>query len=104
MSEPRPKATYLLYTAAATTVGAALFFLGWMINRALTYPGIQASQFGYEAPLWIPFGLFVTGCAIFMAYLFVRAGKRVEQGEDLFAKRHRKHPSRKNSAAQDSAA
>lgn len=92
MSNPRPTASYLLYGASVTTVFAALIFLGWMINRARTYPGIQASQFGFEAPLWIPFGIFIGGCAAVMAYLFVRAARRVEAGEDLFEKRHRKRP------------
>ena len=80
----------LLKGAAATIVVAGLGVAAWLVDKALRHPEIRAQQFGYDAPLWIPFALFVLVCVGFVAYLFVRAARRVEAGEDLFAQRHRR--------------
>lgn len=87
-------------TAARVLRGGALLFglIGlsvaiWLADKALRHPEIQASQFGFTAPLWIPALVFVvlaTGAGIFV---LMRAARRVEQGEDLFAQRHRRRAS-----------
>lgn len=64
----------------------------WLADKAIRYPGIRASQLGYSAPLWVPSILFValfTGASVF---IFERAARRVQSGEDLFSKRHRRRP------------
>ena len=80
----------LLKGAAAVIVVAGLGVAAWLVDKALRHPEIRARQFGYDAPLWIPFALFVLVCVGLVAYLFVRAARRVEAGEDLFAQRHRR--------------
>lgn len=78
--------------------GAVLFLLigfgiaVWLIDKAFRYPEIQASQFGYKAPLWVPATVFVLGATAAGVYVLLRAARRVEQGEDLFALRHRRRP------------
>lgn len=88
-----PRRNVLLLRGAAALFGLlGLALVVWLGDKALRYPEIQARQFGYTAPLWIPAILFVllgTGCSV---YLFWRASRRVQSGEDLFAQRHRRHP------------
>ena len=64
----------------------------WLVDKAIRYPGIHASQFGYSAPLWIPASIFVVLCTAAGTYVLLRAARRVDEGDDLFAKRHRRRP------------
>lgn len=67
----------------------------WLIDKAIQHPEVQASMLGYEAPYWpgiIAFTMFCTGVAI---YVLLYAARRVDDGEDLYAQRHRRHPSEK---------
>jgi hypothetical protein len=87
-------------SAARLLKGAALVFsiLGggmaaWGIDKWVRYPEARASQFGFEAPLWPAFTLFVLAAtAVGVRLLWIAAG-RVEDGEDLFAERHRRRRS-----------
>lgn len=94
MSHPDPS-----HSARLLQAGAALFLLigtgvsAWLIDKAVRYPEIHASQLGNEAPLWIPSLLFVVACTAAACYLFLRAARRVRSGENLFGKRHRRRPS-----------
>ena len=88
-SDPFSPAT-LLRGAATGIIVAGLGVAAWLADKALRHPEIRARQFGYDAPLWIPFALFVLVCVGLVAGLFVRAARRVEAGEDLFEKRHRR--------------
>lgn len=74
----------------ALTLGALL--IAWLIDKAIRYPEIKASQLGSVAPLWVPFAIFVGVCVVLIAGLFWYAAGRVEAGEDLFAQRHRRRP------------
>jgi hypothetical protein len=84
---------------AALLRGAAVVFgvlgLGltiWLIDKALRFPQVRASMLDYTAPLWEPaIGFVVAGTGLSI-YVFVRAARRVDRGENLFAKRHRRHP------------
>lgn len=69
-----------------------LFIVAWLVDKAVRYPQIKASQFGAVAPLWVPFAVFVALCVALIAGLFWRAAGRVEAGEDLFGQRHRRRP------------
>ena len=64
----------------------------WLGDKALEHPEIQASQFGNQAPLWIPALLFVLVSTVAGVYVLIHAARRVDAGEDLFAQRHRKRP------------
>lgn len=72
-------------------LGAA--FVVWVLDKWQTVPEARASQFGFEAPLWPALALFVATATVAAVALLWRAARRVEAGEDLFAQRHRRHPS-----------
>ncbi|PSQ82067.1 MAG: ABC transporter permease [Bacteroidetes bacterium QS_8_68_15] len=69
-----------------------LFVVVWLVDKAVRYPEVQASQLGSVAPFWVPFAVFVACGAALVAGLFWRAARRVENGENLFAERHRRRP------------
>lgn len=77
--------------------GAAIVFalLGggmaaWGLDKWIRYPETRATQFGFEAPLWPAFTVFVLVATAVVVGLLWRAAGRVEAGEDLFAQRHRR--------------
>lgn len=74
-------------------VTLGLLIVAWLVDKAVRYPEVQASQLGSVAPFWVPFAVFVACGAALIAGLFWRAARRVEDGENLFAKRHRRRPS-----------
>ena len=80
----------LLKGAAVLAVGVGLLLVAWLVDKAVRYPQVKASQFDAVAPLWVPFAVFVALCVALIAGLFWRAARRVENGEDLFAQRHRR--------------
>ena len=59
----------------------------------MEHPEIQATQFGFAAPLWPAALVFVVVATIAGIGLLRVAARRVQNGEDLFAQRHRRHPS-----------
>jgi len=80
----------LLKGAAVGVVTLGLLIVAWLVDKAVRYPEVQASQLGSVAPFWVPFAVFVACGAALIAGLFWRAARRVEDGENLFAKRHRR--------------
>lgn len=77
----------------AALVGGVLVV--WLLDKAIRFPEIQARQFGRfgdQVPLWIPFLLFVVASFAGICYIIWRAKQRVDDGEDLYARRHRKRP------------
>lgn len=83
----------LLRTGAAVFVLIGSAITVWLADKALRYPEIQARQFDNTAPLWTPTILFVVACTAAGAYVLIRAARRVDEGDDLFGQRHRRHPS-----------
>lgn len=77
----------ILRGAAALFGTIGLAILVWLGDKAIRYPQIHASQLGAEAPLWIPMMIFVAICTAASVALFLRAARRVDQGEDLFNNR-----------------
>jgi len=80
--------------------GAALVFAtvggataAWGVDTWGRYPEARASQFGFEAPLWPAFTLFVVVATTVGVCLLWTAAGRIQEGEDLFAQRHRRRPS-----------
>lgn len=92
-SEGTPRAIYLLRGGAAVFGLIGLSISIWLVDKAIDHPEIQASQFDFEAPLWIPALIFVVVATTAGIAVLLKAARRVESGEDLFAQRHRKHPS-----------
>ena len=86
-------AVRLLKGAAVLFGGLGAAFLAWLGRQWARYPGMRASQFGFEAPLWPALGAFVLLGMIAVVTLFWTAARRVERGEDLFAQRHRRRAS-----------
>lgn len=87
----------VLKSAAGLTLAGGLALALWLTDKALRYPDVRARQFGRfgpEAPLWIPLIGFVLVFLGAIAYVFWRAARRMEAGEDLFAQRHRRRPGR----------
>lgn len=88
----------LLRTGAAVFVLVGTAITVWLADKAVRYPDIQASQFDNTAPLWIPAILFVVVSTVAGAYVLIRAARRVDDGDDLFANRHRRRPSEEDTS------
>ncbi len=82
----------LTFLRGAIGVSAALAvgLIGWITWQAIRHPDIQAALAGNVAPLWIPLIIFVAVCMGFLLAMLMKAYSRVANGEDLFAKRHRR--------------
>ena len=91
-SSSSPRAAQLLKGAAILFSVLGASFIVWVADKWITFPEARASQFGFEAPLWPALGAFVLLATVAVGTLFWTAARRVERGEDLFARRHRKHP------------
>lgn len=79
--------------------GAALAFVvlggamvAWGVDKWVEVPGARATQFGVEAPLWPAFTAFAFLATGVLVWLLWTAAGRIEDGEDLFAQRHRRRP------------
>jgi hypothetical protein len=86
------KIAALVFAAVGGTMSA------WGVDKWINQPQARASQFGFEAPLWPAFTLFVLVATVVIVGLFWTAAERVADGEDLFAHRHR----RRHSSPEDS--
>jgi type VI protein secretion system component VasK len=91
----------LLKGAAVLAVGLGLAIVAWLIDKAVRYPEVQATQLGSVAPFWVPFAIFIAICVALIARLFWRAARRVEDGEDLFVQRHRRRPGEDSTASDE---
>lgn len=89
-SSSRLSPARLLKGAAVLFAVLGLSFLVWVTDKWFKYPEMQASQFGFEAPLWPALGAFVLLAIAAVGVLFWQAARRVESGEDLYAQRHRR--------------
>lgn len=92
---PSRRQVLLLKTASILSGLLGLSLIVWLVDKALRFPFIQARQFGSfgdRVPLWIPLILFVLLFVVAATYMFWRAARRVEAGEDLVAQRHRRRP------------
>ena len=91
-------AVRLLKIAALVFAAVGGSMSAWGVDKWIHQPQARASQFGFEAPLWPAFTLFVLVATVVIVGLFWTAAERVADGEDLFAQRHR----RRRSSSDDS--
>jgi hypothetical protein len=84
---------HLLKAAAAVVALLGGGMAAWGLDKWIRYPEARASQFGFEAPLWPAFVGFAVLATVVMVWLFWTAARRVENGENLFAQRHRERRS-----------
>ena len=85
----RSRAARILKAGAIVFAVLGTAMAGWMADKWIRYPQMQASQFDFSAPLWPAATLFVliaTGAGVALLW---KAARRSEAGEDLFAQRHR---------------
>jgi hypothetical protein len=92
-NSPNDSAAQILKSAAILFSALGAAFLVWLSAQWQKYPEMRASQFGFEAPLWPALGGFVLLGVVGVVALFWTAARRVEAGEDLFARRHRRQSS-----------
>jgi hypothetical protein len=102
-SSNNASAVRLLKIAALVFAGIGGSVSAWGVDKWINQPQARASQFGFEAPLWPAFTLFVLVATIVIVGLFWTAAERVADGEDLFAQRHRRHPEESKSEKDQSA-
>jgi hypothetical protein len=97
-SSNNASAVRLLKIAALVFAGFGGSLSAWGVDKWINQPQARASQFGFEAPLWPAFTLFVLFATVVIVGLFWTAAERVADGENLFAQRHR----RRSSSSEDS--
>ncbi|MFP4227552.1 MAG: ABC transporter permease [Salinivenus sp.] len=94
-----PAPARLLKGGALTFAVLGLTFVVWVLDKWRQMPEARASQFGFEAPLWPALAVFVILSTVAAVGILLRAARRVEAGEDLFAQRHRRHPDNSDESA-----
>jgi len=89
-ASPNTYAVCLLKAAALVFAVIGGSMAAWGADKWIHQPQMRASQFGFEAPLWPAFTLFVVLATVVIVGLFWTAAGRVADGENLFAQRHRR--------------
>ena len=91
-------AARLLKGAALLFSALGVSFLVWVGAQWVEFPEARASQFGFQAPLWPALGLFVIIAMAAVVTLFWSAARRVERGEPLYRRRHRRRDDWENAS------
>ena len=67
----------------------------WTVDKALGNPEVRARRpswlnetVGFDVPFWLPLFLTVVVGAVFVLFVFWRAYRRLQAGDDLYAGRH----------------
>ena len=96
MSTPPPKGPLkLLRAAAALVVLVALGMTVWLIDKAVLNPDVKAKRPSwfetgvFDVPFWLPLIVTVVGGAACVVYVYVRAARRLREGEDIFGESYR---------------
>lgn len=88
----------LLRLSAVAVAVAGVVSAVWLGAQTVLHPA-QARQFGKygeAVPYWIPLALFVGAGMLGCGYVFWRAYRRLQAGEDLHANSYRKRPERRS--------
>lgn len=90
----------LLRIAAAVVIVAALGVTVWLVDKAVLNPDVKAKQPSWfdagalEIPFWLPLIVTVVGGAACVVYVYVRAARRLREGEDLYGNSYRERAKR----------
>ncbi len=85
----------LLRIAAALVVLFGLGMTAWLIDKAVLNPDVKAkrpSWFAdgvFDVPFWVPLIVTVVVGAACVVYVYVRAARRLQSGEDLYGSSYR---------------
>ncbi|MEM1125322.1 MAG: hypothetical protein AAGI71_01630 [Bacteroidota bacterium] len=82
-------AALLLRSASALMGVVSLGLVTWVIDKAYLRPWERVAN---DLGFWIPFTVTVVVGGAGLIVVFLRAARRVQAGEDLFARRHRRRP------------
>ncbi len=79
----------LLRIAAALVVLFGVGMTVWLIDKAVLNPDVRAKRPGwfdggvFDVPFWVPLIVTVVGGAAAVLYVYVRAARRLRDGEDI---------------------
>lgn len=85
----------LLRLAAALAVVFGLGLTVWLIDKAVLNPDVRAKRPSwftdglFDMPFWLPLVATVVGGSAAVAYVYVRAARRLKSGEDLYGNSYR---------------
>ena len=92
MTEPTNSASILkLFRAAAAVVVAfALGMTVWLVDKAVLNPDVRAKrpswfEGAFDMPFWLPLIVTVVGGSAAVLYVYIRAARRLRDGEDIRA-------------------
>lgn len=92
--DARRRGARLLRAALATIVVLALGIAVWTVDQALSHPDVRlkrpgwlASGAAFDFSFWIPLLTTVVVGGGLVFYVFWRAYRRIQAGEDLYASR-----------------
>ncbi|MDX1439075.1 MAG: hypothetical protein R3284_04145 [Rubricoccaceae bacterium] len=97
MPEKAPSKIYglhLLKAGVAISIVLAIGLLTWLIDKALDNPDVQTKSpdwlvnaGGFSTSFWVPL-IATVGVGIgLVLFVFLRAAKRIREGEDIYANR-----------------
>lgn len=96
MSTPSPDGPLkLLRAAAALVVLVGLGVTAWLVDKAVLNPNVKAKRPSwfetgvFDVPFWLPLIVTIVGGAACVVYVYVRAARRLREGEDLFGNSYR---------------
>jgi hypothetical protein len=85
----------LLRIATALVVLFALGMTVWLVDTAVLNPDVKAKRpswvetGAFDVPFWLPLIVTVAGGAACVAYVYVRAARRLREGVDLYGDSYR---------------
>jgi H+/Cl- antiporter ClcA len=101
MSTPPPRNPIkLLRIATALVVLFALGLTAWLVGAAVLNPDVKAKRpswvetGAWDVSFWLPLIATVVGGAACVAYVYVKAARRLREGEDLFGNSYRERAKR----------
>lgn len=84
----------MLKGGIAISLLLAIAMITWTVDKALSNPDVQTkrpswldSATGFEVSFWIPLFLTISIGVGLVTFVFLRAARRIGQGEDLYANR-----------------
>ena len=96
MSDQRESAALLnlFRVSAAVVVVFALGLTAWLVDKAMLNPDVRAKRPSwfegvFDLPFWLPLILTVVGGSAAVLYVYIRAARRLRDGEDIRGESYR---------------